>query len=304
MKRSTYPAILSTLLTTAFLLGGCGQEPPIETLPAAATSVAISEPMPEPYVYVSLGDSIARGYGLADVSAERYSKIAADAWEKEHDYTVQEYNYGIDGLTSMGLLEQLSDGMPKGIAETEVVSISIGANNVLRSFTQFLYDYYLYLYAEPAQLTDAEIAEGFRAFTTDADAGILQLGEDLPQIVDAIREVNPDCEILFLDLYNPYAAVNTELVIDGLPISMAAMSDTYVLKIGECLREVLEGEENVTVLDIHSTFAGREGELCYAVTPPDMDPRELDMSLMDPHPNARGHMVLGKLVAGAFPERE
>ncbi len=303
MKRSTHPGILASLVAAAILLGGCGQEMPAETLPVAATAEVPAAPLPEPYVYVSLGDSIARGYGLADVAAERYSKIAADAWETEHEYVVQEYNYGIDGLTSMGLLEQLSDGLPQGIEDAEVVSVSIGANNVLRSFTQFLYDYYLYLYAEPAQLTDDEIAEKFRAFTTDADAGIVQLGEDLPQLVAAIRAVNPDCEILFLDLYNPYAAVNTELVIDGLPISMAAMSDTYVRKIGQCLRETLDGEENIQILDIHGAFAGREGELVCAVTPPDMDPRELDMSRMDPHPNAKGHMVLGKLVADAFPEK-
>ncbi len=304
MKRSSRLKILAVLLTTAVLLGGCSQKAPAETLPAAATSAAISEPESSPYVYVSLGDSIARGYGLNNVAAERYSRIASEAWEKEYDWTVQEYNYGIDGLTSMGLLEQLTVDMPAGMAEAEVVSVSIGANNVLRSFTQFLYDYYLYLYAEPAQYTDAEMGEKFRAFTTDADAGIAQLAEDLPQIVNAIREINPDCEILFLDLYNPYAAVNTELVIDGLPISMAAMSDTYVLKIGECLRDTLGTMEKITVLDAHNAFAGREGELVYAVTPPDMDPRELDMSLMDPHPTARGHLVLGKLVAGAFPEIE
>ncbi len=297
------PRLLTLLLTAPLLLANCGKTTSTETIP---TGITVDETETEAvmgeegYVYVSLGDSIARGYGLTKVSEERYSAIAAEAWQEKSGKPVQEYNYGIDGLTSMGLLEQLTGDTLTGLSEADVVSVSIGANNILGPFTQFLYDYYLYLYADPPQFTADEIGEGFRTFTAEADVGIVQLEEDLPQIVAAIREVNPDCTILFLDLYNPYEAVNTELLIDGLPIQMAAMSDTYVQRIGDCLREQLADVSGVTVLDVHAAFAGRGAELVCAVTPPDMDPRELDMSLMDPHPNARGHLVLGKLVAGAI----
>ncbi len=295
-------SLVFVVLLGILLFYGCGVSTE-ETMPTAAIeSLATETTGEEPFVYVSLGDSIARGYGLQNVSGERYSTIVADTYEARTGQMVETYNYGIDGLTSMGLLKQLQENVLTGLAEASVVSVSIGANNILGPFTQFLYDYYLWLYAEPAQFTAAEIGEKFRAFSEEADEGIAQLAADLPAIVDAIRQVNPDCAILFLDLCNPYEAVNTELTIDGLPISMAAMSDTYVLRIGECLREHLAAADGVTILDVYSAFHGRGSELVCAVTPPDMSPKELDMRLMDPHPNARGHLVLGKLVASAFPE--
>ena len=184
-----------------------------------------------------------------------------------------------------------------------MVSVSIGANNVLRSGFRFLREYYLYLYADPPQFTDDSIAEAYRTFTAEADAGCVVLENDIPLLISAIRKINPDCTILFLTLYNPYEAVNTIFRINGMPIEFDSLSDAYVGKINDCLRTGTADAKNVGIVDVYSAFAGRGKELLYAVTPEDLDPYEMNMSYMDPHPNAKGHMVIGRLTADAYKSR-
>ena len=276
------------------LLCGCGQT---EELPDDTAAVSLTQELEaDKLVYVSLGDSIARGYGLTNLQEERFSTIAAERWDGD----VEVYNYGVDGQTSSQLIAMLENGNAAELAEADVVSVSIGANNVLKHMWQFLYDYTIYLYADPVQITDTEIAEGFRAFTAAADEGCRILEEDVPLLMETIRRINPDCDVLFLTLYNPYEAVNTELRIDGLPISFAALSDTYVRKINECIRDGTAEDENTKIVDVYSAFAGRADQLVCAYTPEGMSPLDLDMSTMDPHPNAMGHKVIGGLVGEAF----
>ncbi|MBR4960033.1 MAG: hypothetical protein IKY52_03970 [Clostridia bacterium] len=127
-----------------------------DTKETTAETVAVStEAEQTPLVYVSLGDSIARGYGLDNIAADRFSAVAGRLWEA--DSPVEVYNYGVDGQTSTELLEMLTEVSLPGLADADVISVSIGANNVLGPAFAFLRNYYLYLYADPVQFTDASL---------------------------------------------------------------------------------------------------------------------------------------------------
>jgi len=287
--------ILCLLCGICLLFNGCEQ---ISEVISEDETIAVSVvPEKETTVYVSLGDSIARGYGLINLTEERFSTIAGQYWK---DDTVEIYNYGVDGQTSSELLVMLQEGYADKLAEADVVSISIGANNVLQYAWQFLYDYYVYLYSEPQQFTDEEITERFHEFTTGAEEGCVILDADLPLLLETIRDINPDCRILFLTLYNPYEAVNTELHISGLPVQLAALSDTYVTKVNDCIQEWAASDDNTKVVDVYSAFKGRGRELLYAYSPEGQDPSDMDMNHMDPHPNAKGHKVIGTMVGQAY----
>jgi len=286
------------LFTVCLLLSGCGNAEETDTLEdTMAVSAVPAEEEKDPLVYVSLGDSIARGYGLSDLTEERFSTIAAQYWKDEN---TEVYNYGVDGQTSSELLAMLQDGYADKLAEADVVSVSIGANNILQHAWQFLYDYYVYLYSEPPQFTDEEIAVRFREVTAGADEGCVILEQDMPVLLETIRKINPDCQILFLTLYNPYEAVNTEMHISGLPVQLAALSDTYVTKINACIREWTALDDNTAIVDVYAAFAGRGRELLYAYSPEGQDSADMDMNHMDPHPNAKGHKVIGALVGQAY----
>ena len=284
------------LCALALFLVGCGRDT-VETESAETIPVSSSAES-EPVVYVSLGDSIARGYGLSDIPGERFSTVAGQIWEES--VPVEIYNYGVDGQTSTELIAMLEDGMAPALADADIVTVSIGANNVLGPAFSFLYDYYIYLYADPPQYTAREIAELFRIFTAEADSGCAQLEEDMPLLLKTIRGINPDCQILFLTLYNPYEAVNIVFDIDGLPVVLSALSDTYVTRINDIILTGTAETENLSLVDVYSAFKGRGQELLYAVTPGDFPSSEMDMAYMDPHPNAKGHLVIGKLTAGTF----
>ena len=231
-----------------------------DTKETTAETVAVStEAEQTPLVYVSLGDSIARGYGLDNIAADRFSAVAGRLWEA--DSPVEVYNYGVDGQTSTELLEMLTEVSLPGLADADVISVSIGANNVLGPAFAFLRNYYLYLYADPVQFTDASIAEEFRYFTDAADEGCAVLENDIPLLLSTLREINPDCEILFLTLYNPYEAVNTIFRINGMPIALDSLSDSYVGKINDCIRQGTADAENVGIVDVYTAFAGR-GNCC------------------------------------------
>lgn len=72
---------------------------------------------------VSLGDSLARGYGLEDKTL-RYSALTA----KELD--MQEINLGADGQMAMETLEAVRENRDL-IEQADIILISIGANHIL-----------------------------------------------------------------------------------------------------------------------------------------------------------------------------
>jgi len=298
MNKGFYMRRILLFLLPFLLFTGCNDIQKKETLPLTETVKVSAEAEEDSLIYVSLGDSIARGYGLTHIYEERFSTIAGQSWKTKE--AVEVYNYGVDGQTSTELITMLAEMDIPELKEADVVSISIGANNVLGPAFTFLHNYYLYLYAEPAQFDDTEIAEQFRLFTEAADAGCVVLEQDIPLLLDTLRGINPDCQILFLTLYNPYEAVNTVFQIGGMPISLAALSDTYVSLINDCIRSGTGNDQNLKIVDVYSAFSGRGKELLYAVTPDDFPPSEMNMAYMDPHPNAAGHKVIGQLTAKAY----
>ena len=103
-----------TLLCCLFLSGCRVAEVP-ETVPPETVQVSAAAET-EPLVYVSLGDSIARGYGLDNISGERFSTVTAGI--SEEDGPVDVYNYGLDGQTSTELLERRQMWSPSASVPT------------------------------------------------------------------------------------------------------------------------------------------------------------------------------------------
>lgn len=288
------------LVVVSVLLSGCGKttvpetdaqtEPETEAVSAMTTAIDTD-------TYVSLGDSIARGYGLTSPAEERYSTIVAGLLERSGT-PVTAYNYGVDGQTSAGLLTTLTDGtVPADVlSDMELCTISIGANNVLGPGMRFLYDYYQYLYGEPAPYDDAGIAEQYRIFTEECATGIAQLQSDIPQIIETLKEASPDVEILFLTLYNPYAHSPIVLNINGMPIRLATLSDTYCTLVNQCIIDGSDNGENYRVVDVYTAFSGTDGAYVNVTNPEGLSETDMDMSAMDPHPNKAGHARIAKCI--------
>lgn len=262
------------------------------------TETAATSALPtDSTIYVSLGDSIARGYGLTSPADERYSTIVGGLLERTGT-PVTVFNYGVDGQTSAGLLETLTDStVPADVlSAADICTISIGANNVLGPGMTFLYEYYQYLYSDPAPYDDAGIAERYKVFTEACADGIEKLREDIPQIIDTLKKASPDVDIYFLTLYNPYEHSPIVLNINGLPIRLSALSDTYCTLVNQCITDGSADGQNYHVVDVYDAFAGTNGAYVNVTNPEGLSETDMDMSAMDPHPNQAGHAKIAQLI--------
>ena len=227
---------------------------------------------------VFFGDSIAAGYGLADEENERYSSLIA----AEYGCTV--YNYAVSGDDGKDLLELLSEGNCEHLKDATVIVLSIGANNVLKA-ADALIPYYEALQngtaPETFDVTEvmSEVAQGIDRFKTE-----------LPQIIQALREVNADAKIIFQTVYNPYRDF-TEFKVEqnGFTLSFAAGSASSVISLNDVIENGAEAN-GYTVCEVYTPFKEYEGNLINALP---------DGSNVDPHPNKEGHKLLAELVADA-----
>ncbi len=143
--------------------------------------------------YLVLGDSIAFGSGLVNPRKAVYGKIVADT----NGYTYE--NHAIPGMTTTDLLLQIKEKpIRKSICKADIINISIGGNNFLRSdLSALLYDS---IVRENYSRLD-KIAAGFY--------------KDLGKIVDAIRALNPKAAIVLQTIYNPQRSEAGKVYLQG-----------------------------------------------------------------------------------------
>lgn len=229
-------------------------------------------------VVVFFGDSIAAGYGLADEENERYSSLIA----AEYGCTV--YNYAISGDDGKDLLELLAEGNCEQLENATVIVLSIGANNVLKAA------YALVPYFESLQNGTAQGNLDVTEVMSEVAQGIDRFKTELPQIIASLRAVNPDAQIIFQTVYNPYRDF-TEFKVEqnGFTLSFAAVSASSVISLNDVIENGAEAN-GYTVCEIYTPFKEYQGNLINALP---------DGSNVDPHPNKEGHKLLAELVADA-----
>ncbi len=304
MKKLLFPLLFLLLFTAC----GRTEELPTEPETSEPNHPAIEETVPEPSepasapdpetecVLVSLGDSIARGYGLANPKKEAYSTLAADRITADGIASGLAYNFGVDGQDSTELVSYITKNpaIPEALADADYVSISIGANNFLGDAFTFLNTCTDFKRNPSTELTSDDVSEAFRKFNTDVAEGVEQLRKDIPQIIANIRASNEDCEILFLTCYNPYGAVNVTLDWGGaMPVNFAALSDSSVTQMNDVIRDLAD-DHDYTVADVYTAFEGKAARLVCAA--PVESGATFDPNAVDPHPNKTGHAVIADVL--------
>lgn len=132
-----------------------------------------------------LGDSIAKGTG--DEKGKGFSGYLPESFKNDTSKEILVNNAGIDGLESLGLLEQLqSKQLDKTIADSDFILVSIGGNDIKSILS----------------LNDLAKEDQFKVRQDSYLA-------NLKQTMKALRIANPNSIILFLGLYNPYEIVSS-----------------------------------------------------------------------------------------------
>ncbi|MCP3029949.1 GDSL-type esterase/lipase family protein [Halobacillus sp. A1] len=129
----------------------------------------------------ALGDSLTHGVG--DSSGDGYAENLEELFNEGREDTVDVRNLGIPGQQTDGLLQQIQHSDVKNrLNEADYFTLFIGTNDLI----------------------DSNGGDLVKIYEEQIEAGKEEYEDNLQEILDIIREENPDAPILFLGLYNPF----------------------------------------------------------------------------------------------------
>ncbi|MCD8078736.1 MAG: GDSL-type esterase/lipase family protein [Lachnospiraceae bacterium] len=269
--------------------------------------------------YLALGDSITTGYGLTNASSEVF--VAQFATKIGATTTTNE---GVPGDTSSDLLGDVQDdsSLRSAIAEADVITITIGGNDLMAAFYAVLAeitaaDENLTTYsseqiqsilsnptgsnlAVAATLLNVLNTSSYRDFLLSSSTfqtAISNCISNITSIISEIKTLNSGAVILVANQYNPYQWL------DSSYLNIIKLFDEGVSALNKALAAAGEDTYDYTIVDIYSAFA----DDAYAST--SLTNAEVDTSsLLSPtlnfdfHPNVTGHTVIAEAMYAAYQE--
>lgn len=232
---------------------------------------------------VVLGDSIATGYGLPGYVAGDNTS-AKDSFGNKLGAQSKDYaNFAVDGRTTAELLTALDGAeISAKIKKADNVVVSIGGNDYLVPLATALME---------AVYKDEELMGLFASGSEPTEADVKRLTEKLEPVMQnavnsvdlnktynnlngifgKIRQLNPDCEIVTLTVYNPFEGNTNMAFFDKTSETVLAKLNTKIY--------AAAGINNVKVVDAYTLFKGKPTEYTNIAT-------------MDVHPNKSGHALI------------
>lgn len=277
VKRKTAAACM---LGTAMVMSMCG----CSYFEKTVTEV-IEVDVPPKMVF--MGDSIPAGYGLEGYappdlySCRSYPNILGD----EYEVVLEPYcghemvNVAVTGDTSARLLAHLESGeFDEALAGSNAVIVSIGGNDILEIFLDFMYEN-VGLSDDGFHLRDVDVwgaLTGFGKMDDDLDEALDGFEVNLREIITDL-EAKTDGEIYVQTLYDPFEDVGISLLSD--------MSEEKIGRLNSIIRANAEygSTHYYTVIDLVGEFEGKSEELT-------------NIGEIDIHPNPEGHAVIAQAV--------
>lgn len=218
-------------------------------------------------------------------------------------------NLGFPGLDSMELLEQLEATSPNAlqlfVAQADVITISIGGNNLLTPVIASVFQMYGLIPGvdDEADLMAKIMSYGeysddvwnanLQAFVMSAlssdypslgwwlETRTAQFLEDWPAILDKIEALNPDAHIIAMTLYNPIEKEDNELLFNRYEALVSPMN-----------MAIRNSEDRIMIADVEKAFDNKPDAVDFRLTWMD----EMPTVLIDPHPTTLGHNLIFKSI--------
>ena len=160
------------------------------------------------YDYLALGDSLAVGYNEYSQVGKGYADFFAGYLETETELTSYNKGFSFPGYTTSSILNDFEKNVEKpvvgsppdrtvaildAVADAEIVTLSVGANDVLKAVSK----------DEQGNLT----------FNFDEVAAtIQQMTVNLNKILKKLVELNPEVEVYVMGFYNPFPTYTGQVV--------------------------------------------------------------------------------------------
>lgn len=188
-------------------------------------------PASDEYKILALGDSLAKGTG--DNSGQGFVRRALEQLSADEGKAELLGNMGINGLTTAGLQSKLQEeGVQYALRQANIILISIGGNDLFRgsNLTGNGGGGQSALSATDSEGSPAASEAGHSANNTvEGSAPVPTASTDeltpesllsalpdaagrLGSILDTIAEINPQAQIFYVGLYNPFGDIGDLLV--------------------------------------------------------------------------------------------
>jgi lysophospholipase L1-like esterase len=225
--------------------------------------------------YTAFGDSIA--FGAFASLGRGYVPLYAKAVANDNGVTVNKYNFGVPGWTSLDLRNALSSNAVFRLAafSSKVITVNVGGSEL--SAARGLYK------------------QGTCGGVDNEDclhAAVLALETNWDSILDSILALrhNRPTVVRAMDIYNPY--VNVDKASDTWPAGGDGVSDFNELKpYLDDINAYIAGAstaKGVLVAPVYAAFNGANG---------DEDPNDKALLAFDHfHPNNSGHALIASLL--------
>lgn len=258
-------------------------------------AVGTEDGLDSAYVYVALGDSIAYGYGLIDFDNERYSALIEEALsDKVEAFT--DFNYAVNGDTSGNLIELIKSGGAPELCHADLITISIGANNVLGTSIAKLSEYHIYSTSVTDEnLKSIRIPQIYDEMMTQNAAGIAQFALDIVTIIELIKEAAPDAEIIFQTIYNPYRKLDVTFDFIEHTLDLAKETDRLVTSLNDIIKSNAS-TLGYKVADVYSAFDALDNVVNADTFTGGAADFVTALIEADPHPNKNGHRVIADTI--------
>ncbi len=196
---------------------------------------------------VGLGDSITRGVG--DEADDGYFQRTVKTIEKSIDKDVTATNLAVTGATSPELLQQLEEpGTQNAVRSADIIIMSMGANDLSPGAANFN-------------------ADTVKTLNPDGES----YAANTKAIMTKLSELNPDAEIYWLGLYNPF---------EDIPEFRGA--ELFIMDWNYILAQAASGFPQVKVIPTYDLFQGNVPDYLYAD---------------HYHPNQTGHQTISDRIS-------
>jgi lysophospholipase L1-like esterase len=181
-------------------------------------------------IYLALGDSITAGYGVGSLFS--FPTLYGN-YLRRHNQGLSVHNLGVNGLTTLGLLEllQFNRSLRHLVTRASLITITIGSNDLLH-----------------------HLRNSNQAINTFQFPMLLgNMGKSLDQAGEVVRRLNPKAIVKVATLYNPmpadlYAQYNEQVqgVIDAANALVIAWAKRYGFVVVNLVREI-RGQERYLI---------------------------------------------------------